>query len=274
MPLTDFNSIVYNFSKSYKDLPAINLPIRVFNPAISSEFSDTLVQVNSAFANEFDKLVIYPFFGDTSSFSDVSSFPPTPFIDDYRYFIDLGDGTITTDLTAEHYYKYPGEYQITLVAVDSATNFYRSLQRPVIKVYNVLPDKIFLTYKQSNSALSSTFSEPIIITRYNSYQSWGSVSANGGYSINLSVSGNKSRFVTAEEYYADNYIHLEKISAFIGLQLNDEPVVANSIKTSNTMIYGKRFESATTQYILFSEPVPGSIFLGTSGTADVYYYED
>jgi PKD repeat protein len=54
----------------------------------------------------------------------------TPIIDNYRYFIDFGDGTISDALTADHYYKYPGEYEITLVAVDSATNFYRSEQRP------------------------------------------------------------------------------------------------------------------------------------------------
>ena len=45
--------------------------------------------------------------------------------DDYRYFIDLGDGTISDDLTAQHVYAKPGDYKLTLVAVDSASNFYK-----------------------------------------------------------------------------------------------------------------------------------------------------
>jgi PKD repeat protein len=270
MPLTDFNSIVYNFSRSYDDLPVINLPIQIVNPNTAS----TTFQTASAYANEFDKLLFFPFYGDTSQISEISGISATPFIDDYRYFIDLGDGTISTDLTAEHYYKYPGEYQVTLVVCDSATNFYRSLQQPIVKAFNVIPDKIFLSYMDSNSALNSTFGGPIFVTRFNSYQSWPSVSANGGYTINLSVSGNKSRFVDPATYYSDSYIHLKKFTAFVEEQIDIGAVVINSIKTTNHMIYGKRFASEITDYILYNEPVPGSIFLGTSGTAGFYYYED
>ena len=272
MPVTNIDSVLYNFDRSYDGLPAVNLPIRILNPNYAE--SSTLLQVTSAYTNEQDKLIFYPFFGDTSGFTDYSGLSVTSLVDNYRYFIDFGDGTITSDLTAEHYYKYPGEYQITLVAVDSATNFYRSEQRPTIKAYNVIPDKIFLTYKEGNSALNSTFENPLYVTRYNSYQSWPSVSADGGYSINLSVSGNKSNFVKPGDYYSDNYIQLKKFAAFVQSEENDGPIIVNSIMTNNDKIYGKRFVTAVSDYVFFNEPVDGSIFLGTSGTSEFYYYED
>ena len=262
----------YNFSRSYEDLPPINLPLRILNKNYAE--LETLLQVTSAFTNSQDALSFYPFFGEVSGFTDYDGLSVTPFIDNYRYFIDFGDGTISDALTADHYYKYPGEYEITLVAVDSATNFYRSEQRPVIRAYNFVPDEIFLTYSEGNSAINSTFENSLILTRYNSYQSWPSVSADGGYTINLNVSGNKSEFTTENEYYSDNYIQLKKIAAFVLSNENEDPRVVNKIKTNNDKIYGRRFVSAVTDYALFSTPVPGSIFLGTSGVAEFYYYED
>ena len=263
----------YNFSRSYEDLPPINLPLRILNKNYAE--SGTLLQVTSAFTNSQDTLTFYPFFGeDVAGFTDYSGLSATSFIDNYRYFIDFGDGTISDALTADHYYKYPGEYQITLVAVDSATNFYRSEQRPVVRAYNFVPDEIFLTYSEGNSAINSTFENPLVLTRYNSYQSWPSVSADDGYTINLNVSGNKSEFTTSDEYYSDNYIQLKKIAAFVQANEGEDPIVINSLKTNNDKIYGRRFVAANIDYALFTTPVPGSIFLGTSGTAEIYYYED
>ena len=123
MPISSTGLSPYNFNRTYEDLPPINLPLRIYNSYSSG--SETILQVTSAFSNSQDTLLFYPFFGDVSTFTDYTGVSATSFIDNYRYFIDFGDGTISNALTAEHYYKYPGEYQITLVAVDSATKFYR-----------------------------------------------------------------------------------------------------------------------------------------------------
>lgn len=262
----------YNFSRSYEELPPVNLPLRIINKNLTE--SNTLLHVTSAFTNSQDALKFYPFFGDTTGFTDYDGLSATSFIDNFRYFIDFGDGTISSALTAEHYYKYPGEYTVTLVAVDSGTNFYRAEQQPIIKAYNFIPDELFLTYSEGNSAINSTFENPLIITRYNSYQSWPSVSADNGYTINLNVSGNQSKFVNNDEYYSDSYIQLKKIAAFVQSKEDQEPVVNNIIKTNNDPIYGTRFVTSDIDYILWPTPVPGSIFLGTSGTAEFYYYED
>jgi hypothetical protein len=68
MPVTDISDIIYNFDRSYTDLPVVNLPLRILNPNYAE--SSTLLQVTSAYTNEQDKLIFYPFFGDPSIFTD------------------------------------------------------------------------------------------------------------------------------------------------------------------------------------------------------------
>ena len=269
MPLNTRNNTNYDFNRPYEDLPTVNLPVRVLDR------NTTAFLTTSAYSNSQDVLTVYPYFEDTTTtFPELNGLSATPIIDNYRYFMDMGDGTIINDLTATHYYKYPGEYQITLVAVDSGTNFYMSNQRPVVKVYNVVPDMIFMTYLDDNTVTSSTLHNPILITRFNSYQSWPAVSANGGYTLNLTVSGNESDFTSSDEYYSNVDAHLEKNSMFVQA-VDGEATVVDSVMTTTDPIYGTRvYSSSIFDYALHSTPVEGSIFLGTSGTSIVYYYED
>jgi hypothetical protein len=267
MAITNPVSPSYNFERSYDELPEINVPIVIKN----SNFFDEDPQVLSAFACPIDKLYVFPTFDPNQTVAPASA---TDIADDYRYFIDLGDGTISDDLTAQHFYSRPGDYKLTLVAVDSASNFYKSVHQPVINVFNAVEDAIFLTYKESSSAYASTFESPIIIQRFNSYQTFSSVSASGGYTINLSVSGNRSKFKTAEEYNRSPNAHLETFSAFASATSTGFEVI-DSVKTTNTFIYARRNRLTPAAGLeFFTTPRDGTIFIGTSGYAEVYYYED
>lgn len=264
MALTNPVSTSYNFQRSYDSLPEIVVPITIKNSNFFAEDS----QVLSAFACPIDKLYIFPEFTNTQDLST------STIADDYRYFLDLGDGTISDALTAEHFYSSPGDYKLTLVAVDSASNFYKSVHQPVIRVTNAIEDSLYLTYKQSNYAHASTFENPITITRFNSYQTYRSVSANGGYTINLAVSGNKSKFKTDKEYNSDPNIHFDTFSTFASATPDGFKVIT-SLQTTNTFIYARRNRLSPSDGLeFFSTPFPGTIFIGTSGTAEVYYYED
>ena len=257
----------YNFTRSYDSLPNIVVPIIIKN----SNFFEEDPQVLSAYACPIDKLYIFPNFSPSLTGIGLTA---TDIADDYRYFIDLGDGTISDDLTAQHFYSRPGDYKLTLVAVDSASNFYKSVHQPVIRVVNAIEDSLHLTYKETGSAYASTFENPIIITRFNSYQTYASVSAKGGYTINLSVSGNKSKFVNEEEYSKNPNIHLDTFSTFASSTPTGFEVIT-SLQTDNNFIYARRNRLNPSAGLKFySTPVPGSIFIGTSGTAEVYYYED
>ena len=267
MPISNPVSPSYNFERSYDDLPEIVVPIFIKN----SNFFEEDPQVLSAYACPIDKLYIFPNFDP-----NISTIPLTAsdIADDYRYFLDLGDGTISDELTAEHFYSKPGDYKLTLVAVDSASNFYKSVYQPVIRVFNAVEDAIFMTYKESGSAYASTFANPVIIQRFNSYQTFSSVSASGGYTINLSVSGNKSTFKKASDYNKSLNAHLETFSVFASATSTGFEVI-DSVKTTNTFIYARRNRLSPSEGLeFFTTPVDGTIFIGTSGYAEVYYYED
>lgn len=265
MALTNPVSTSYNFERGYNSLPEIVVPVTVKN---SNFFAEDTSLVLSAFACPIDKLYIFPEFTNTQGLST------STIADDYRYFLDLGDGTISDALTAEHFYSSPGDYKLTLVAVDSASNFYKSVHQPVIRVVNAIEDSLYLTYKETGSAYASTFDSPIIVTRFNSYQTYNSVSANGGYTINLAVSGNKSKFKTDREYNSDPNVHLDTFSTFASATSEGFKVIT-SLQTSNTFIYARRNRLSPADGLeFFNSPREGTIFIGTSGSAEVYYYED
>lgn len=254
----------YNFERSYDSLPDIVVPIAIKNASYFTEDA----QVLSAYACPIDKLYIFP------QFTYSQGLCTSDLADDYRYFIDLGDGTISDDLTAQHVYSKPGDYKVTLVAVDSASNFYKSTHQPVIRAINAIEDVLYLTYTQDSSAYSSTLANPITITRYNSYQTYASVSGKGGYTINLSVSGNRSKFKTASAYNSETNVHLDTFAAFASATPTGFEVI-DSVQTDNTFIYARRRRLNPSQGLeFFNSPVAGTIFIGTSGSAEVYYYED
>ena len=284
MPLDNTYETVYSFGRKYDDLPPVNLPFR----AVESQF-DTHFWANSGvigiYTNPQDPIKLYPDFNtvyaprfgrtNTATLSLSGGLSATPFVDNYRYFFDFGDGTISDALTAEHYYKIPGTYTVTLVCVDSATNFYRSLQTAEITASNVIPDEIFLTYTDGNTALAGTFENPIQVTRYNSYQSWPLVSANGGYNINLTVSGNKSELVDPKLYYRDPNIHLKKFAAF-GQVFDGQMTLVDKVSTNTDFLYARRqkITPSLPDWFITSRPDENTIFVGSSGTGQFYYYED
>ena len=139
-------------------------------------------------------------------------------------------------------------------------------------LYLIILVWLFIFFNLLNAL--STFENPIIITRFNSYQSYRGVSANGGYTINLAVSGNKQPFVNSDSFYKDPYLHLKSFSTFVSATKGGFEAIT-SLKTSNTFIYARRKRltpAAGIEY--FNEPRAGTVFVGTSGTAEIYYYED
>lgn len=269
----------YNFSRTYETLPRINLPLKITKEYQQENAASTTYGLEplTAYTNELDRITVSPDFGTPFAGTSLSDIIATDFIDNFRYFIDFGDGTIASDLSATHYYKYPGEYVISIVAADSATNFYIGAQQPAIKAVNAVPDKIFLTYKDNYEVNSSSFGEPLYLTRWNSYQSYPSLSSIG-YSINLTCSGNRSPLVSRDDYYNDIDAHFKQFSAFVKIDPTTRDYeVINDLTTTNTEVYGERnplFPGAGLPYILYGYPKQGSIFLGTSGFAEFFYYED
>jgi len=276
MPIDSLPEPDYSFSQDYTTMRAVNLPIRYIDPQFGTvKWGDQ--EAIKVYTNTQDTIQFFPDFFNTNP----AGYSATDFVDNYRYFFDFGDGTISSDLTASHFYTTPGTYKVTLVAVDSASNFYRSTSFATVCAVNVIPDSIFMSYKNgattnqpANSALASKFQNPIFVTRFNSYQTFPSVSANG-YTIRLSVSGNQSNIMKSKEYYSDSNAHLKKFAAF-AQEIDGNLTIVDTVSTTTTKIYGTRqkVSASLPDYFLSTQETVGSIFLGTSGTGEFFYYED
>jgi hypothetical protein len=252
------SNISYNFLNSYENLSVVSVPLCVVNY--------TLQNIVTCFCGDIDTVFCYP---------DFTNLPQQlSFIENWGYYIDMGDGTILSGLTAAHNYKVPGTYNITLVVSSSSTNFYKSTNVVKIEAYNIIPDYITLTYLSGNNILSSSIQNEILVTRYNSFQTYQSLSADG-YTINLSVSGNRSKLQIPSTYESDQNSHLKLFSAFTETTAF-APITY--LKTTTDKIFAQINPLTNNIQILSNESagtrgVP-TFFVGTSGTGRFRYYED
>ena len=250
-------NITYNFLDSYDSLSIVSVPLCVI------DYTNT--NTTSCYCGGLGSINVYPDFTNLLSLD---------FIENWGYYIDFGDGTVMKELTATHAYNTPGEYRVTLIVTDSGSNMFKSVYQPTIKAYNIIPDTVCMTYLSGNTIISSNISTPIIITRYNSYQTYPVLSS-VGYNIKLSVSGNNSQFITPGAYSVDQYSHLRLFSTFL-TSTDFTPV--QSVKTSSDEIYAQinPISNKIVLYPSLDTSIPGypTFFVGTSGIVTVYYYED
>lgn len=189
------------------------------------------------------------------------------YISDKKVIWNFGDNTLSSDLTGVHYYDYPGTYPITLTVFTSTGDGIQSSVLSTIKIANYINDVIVLTTKSKPEERSGEDDLPIFLTRYNSWQT--SISGRNTV-ITLSVSGNKSPYVTSKQYYADKNSHLKSTARFatytdLGLTVVDE------VSTTNTFLYAS---PAGNSINLSLSSGSGTYLAGSSGTAIFYYIED
>ena len=240
----------YIFNLDYDVLDSINIPFSAVNIAG--------VDTNSTYSGAIGALTFNIDFNNADTV-----------VSDIDYFIDFGDGTISRDFSATHIYDIPGDYKVTLVVSDSANNLFKSDDSRFISVRNVIPDVLQLTFSGDGTQFRSAPTAPMIVTRYNSVETSKILSAND-YSINLSVSGNESDLFTEDTYYKTGNIQLKRGSFFmdkIGTDFN----VIDSIKTSSNNIYAKLDGGSL---VFNGNKEADNYFVGTSGFATFFYYED
>ena len=251
--------IKYNFDKSYDNLSKISVPIKV----LDHSFRRFLDNVKLSAYADFTSIKVAPDFDN----ADLS-------VSDNNYFIDFGDGTKSTELTASHTYKYPGSYNLTLVVTDSANNIFKSSDSKLVEVTNLIPDSIFLNYLSATDVEQhySAFSvDPIFLTRYNS-KSMSQLLSTNNYKIDLSVEGNRMAFVTEDQYNSNKNFHLEGCSFFANTRGKDFKVI-DGVETNSVNIFAG---ISGGEIIIKTEKADdiSNIFVGTSGFGTFYYYED
>ena len=228
----------------------VNVPFKVYNR------SNVLVYPMSGYSLPFELFKFEPNFSTTSNT-----------ISDKKVVWDFGDNTLSKDLTAYHYYKYPGYYSVTLTVFNENGDGLQSSVLSTIRVLNYINDAILITCDTTPVEVSGQNNFKFYVTRYNSWQT----SLTGRQNVlMLSVSGNQSPFFTKEEYESNKNAHFYSSSRFaVNTELGLTTV--NEVSTNSENIYASPNGNSIALSLTATE---GSYFAGTSGSAYFYYIED
>ena len=184
----------------------------------------------------------------------------------------FGDGTKSLGLSATHTYNFPGEYTVQCFLFDSDGDPHKSTEVSLVQIKNYFSDSVL--WGTGNQVVTAgRISSELPIQRYNSWQSYNSVSATG-YTVNVYASGSNSNFVTEKQYNSDPNIHFQKLSKIVDNTENLTPV--DSVSTTNELFYFKTLSSPNAGGTLIesTSSEEGSIFVGTTGQNIVHYIDD
>lgn len=225
-----------------------------------SVYNYTNVQVPSTYTLENTPLT---FIAELSSFSNVYS--------DRKGLWDFGDGTVTSELSTTHQFKWPGIYDVTFSVFTSAGNAVLACDSFQVSAYNYVGNFLKVNYPTTEQIAyykSGRPTDDLIINRFNSWHSYPSVSAEG-YTLTFYSSGSNSDYLDYDVYSKDPWAHLQSYFFFIKKQ-NNRYEILSSAKTSSDPIYATVINN---QIVETSYPMQGSVLAGTSGVLIINYID-
>jgi len=192
-------------------------------------------------------------------------------ISDKKALWNFGDGTASTELSATHYYPWPGIYDVTFYAYASSGDTVLACRNFQVTAFNYVGDFLYSQYindEKIASYNSGNVSDPITITRFNSWQSVKSVSATG-YTIFFYASGSNSDYLDLKNYVKDPWGHLQSYFFFCEKAGTRFGIVSSSVTTSDPIyVYVSNGQIVETSY-----PYQGTSLAGTSGQTTIYYVD-
>ena len=205
-----------------------------------------------------------------------SSLTANPNISNKTIRWDFGDGTYSTDLTAKHSYKWPGQYVVTLTVFNSAGLPVESSFSPTIYAQDFIPTELkWGDYgKFVYDVPAGKLGDPLPLYTRNSWQNYDAIKADGGITINFYASGAAGDYEDQEMYKNDKWAHLRLLSRFYVKELFDgteQLVVVDSISSNVTEIYAR---IANNSIQICSAEDENSFFVGTTGYNEIYYVDD
>lgn len=211
-----------------------------------------------------------------------------------KFIWNLGDGTVVKGASATHVYNVPGKYTVSVIGYTSAGQECLSTQTKQLSVSDFLSTRlerdttdIIDTYFTYIGQLEGRTVNPITINRYTSHQPHNILSSSN-YTLNLFASGSNNKRLDVNNYNTDKWAHIGRTwSFFKTVTASDNSVTyapIESISTTSENLYYrpalKYNENEYYEQVFEKVPVSkintltGTVFVGTSGSADVYYADD
>lgn len=194
---------------------------------------------------------------------------------DKKVVWDFGDSTISEDITATHWYKMPGVYDVTMYLYDKNGEAYIDSYTDSVTAHNYISDSFALTSCGTFINQASHIENPFTIIRYNSWQSYHSLSSTG-YTFHLFASGSNAPLIDLETYNKDKFGHLKPYAKFIEGNWNEltqsiEYTPVDKVIIDSTEIYGVLSGNSIQ---LCTSDTANSVLLGTSGSKTLYFVDD
>lgn len=191
-----------------------------------------------------------------------------------RIVWNLGDGTITENITAKHSYKTPGNYKVTYSLFDEGGNSYLNTFHQMVDVYDFIPCNINIAVDTTQEYIltASRINSPIYITNSLSYSVLSGVTDNK--TIIPFCSGCNNDYF----YQGINntpYGHLYSFSSFYLLESGSnnttEFVEISSFRTITTPLYCKL---SSNDIIYTNSTDNNAFFCGLTGYNTLYFKND
>lgn len=192
---------------------------------------------------------------------------------------DFGDGTFSTGITAEHVYKWPGEYVVRATLYDINGEVHDIYTDSNLLVYNAIPD--IVTFGGLNNQdiayplLAGRKSPALNVYRYNSWQ-YNNFLNDSNYKINLYASNSNSSYTSVSSYYSSQWSHLKAFWGFVLESANEnnylQEVIVDSTITNSVSVYAEKINTGyknnnwNVKLKFYNYPAPNTVFAGTSGT--------
>lgn len=195
-----------------------------------------------------------------------------------RIMWDFGDGTTSSELTAVHYFAVPGTYNVLCYSYGNSGMGHESSFVQNIFVKDFISDTLILSSSPANVTEVSHMQNPFKIIRFNSWQTFDSLSS-VGCTVMLYASGSGAPLLDTTEYARDKYAHLKPSCRFMTYEYNFNTsgydlVPVNSVNTVNNAIIYVKYDESTQQLLLCGPSDAGATLAGTSGERVVFFTDD
>ena len=196
---------------------------------------------------------------------------------DYYIIWDFGDGSPKVkDLSASHYYFYPGEYRVTMTVTLTSGDTVLDSYTNTVTIKDFIPNTFaFEQLSAENFEMlylsAGNYSPTLTINRFNSLQTYSA----DGYSFFLNASGSNSLYYDESKLATEPYAHLLPTHRFVTREIvrnNYSDTIIHKVKTNDTNLYGKLDNDSLV--VPTSSSDINAFFVGTSGYANFNYVDD